>query len=166
MISEEFLEQSYLDFFSFQDKRNLLQEAPTVSSSIGFYAFLSKNETNPGIHHTIIFDNKMTNVGDGYNPFTGVFTATKDGLYGFAVSIIIMIHQYESFDLGRNNAVQGSLFVDADYSGEWRTSSMTAVLARYHGDVVYIRTSSTYTPHGSVHITVDGRSSFSGWIIQ
>lgn len=43
---------------------------------------------------------------------------------------------------------------------------MTAVLALYHGDVVYIRTSSTYTPHGSVHSTVDGRSSFAGWIIQ
>ncbi|CAC5422361.1 unnamed protein product [Mytilus coruscus] len=146
-------------------KRILLQGTPTVNSPIGFYAFLSQNENNPGIHHTIIFDVKMTNVGDGYNSFSGMFTAPKDGLYAFAVSII-MIHEYASYELVKNNAVQGSLFVDAEHSGEWRSSSMTVVLSMFHGDVVFVRTSSSFTPHGSVHSSEDGRSSFAGWLIQ
>lgn len=108
----------------------------------------------------------MTNVGDGYNSFSGMFTATKDGLYAFAVSIIMMHHEYASYELVKNNAVQGSLFVDAEHNGEWRSSSMTSVLALFHGDVVFVRTSSTTSPHGSVHSSEGGRSTFAGWLIQ
>ncbi|CAC5400376.1 unnamed protein product [Mytilus coruscus] len=164
-IKQDYVSSSVYQRENGKGKRILLQGTPTVNSPIGFYAFLSQNENNPGVHHTIIFDVKMTNVGDGYNSFSGMFTAPKDGLYAFAVSIM-MNHEFASYELVKNNAVQGSMFVDAEHSGENRSSSMTAVLALFHGDVVFVRTSSTYIPHGSIHSSKNGRSSFAGWLIQ
>lgn len=67
------------NFISFPYKRILLQGTPTVNSPIGFYAYLSQNDNNPGIHHIQIFDVKLTNVGGGYNSFSDMFTAPKDG---------------------------------------------------------------------------------------
>ncbi|CAC5422358.1 C1QL [Mytilus coruscus] len=67
--------------------RQRLLVQPTVNSKIGFYAYMSQNEDNPSKHHTIIFDVQKTNVGNGYNPFSGLFTAPKDGLYAFSTCI-------------------------------------------------------------------------------
>lgn len=120
---------------------------------------------NPGLHHIIIFDVQRTNVGNGYNSFSGMFTVPQNGIYAFAVSII-MNHGYASFEIVKNNEVQGTLFIDAQHSDEYRSSSITLLLTLVQGDVVFVRTSSTYTPHGSIISWKDGRSSFAGWLIQ
>ncbi|CAG2253262.1 unnamed protein product [Mytilus edulis] len=125
----------------------------------------SQNEDKPGKHHTIIFDIQKTNVGNGYSPFSGLFTAPQDGLYAFATSIT-MGHHYASFEFVKNANIQGSFFVDASITNEWRSSSSTVVLALVQGDVVFVRTSSTYVPHGNIHSSKDGRSSFTGWLID
>lgn len=130
----------FRNFISFPYKRIHLQGTPTVNSPIEFYACLSQNDNNPGIHHIQIFDVKLTNVGGGYISFSDMFTAPKDG------HSIAMIHEYASYELVKNNEVQRSLLVDARHNGEWRSSSMTAVITLFHGDVVFLRTSSTYTP--------------------
>ncbi|CAG2253263.1 unnamed protein product [Mytilus edulis] len=146
-------------------KRLLVQPTTMQSSQIGFYAYMSQNENSLSKHHTIIFDVQKTNVGNGYNPFSGLFTAPQDGLYTFATSIT-MIHHYASFELVKNADVQGSFFVDADGESEWRSSSSIVVLVLVQGDVVFVRTSTTYVPHGDIHSSKDGRSSFTGWLIQ
>ncbi|VDI70832.1 Hypothetical predicted protein [Mytilus galloprovincialis] len=146
-------------------KRLLVQPTAMQSSQIGFYAYLGQNEDSPSKHHTIIFNVQKTNVGNGYNPFSGLFTAPQDGLYTFSTSIT-MLHHYASFDVVKNADVQGSFFVDAGGVGEYRSSSTTIVLALVNGDVVFVRTSATYVPHGSIHSSKDGRSSFTGWLIQ
>ncbi|XP_071177904.1 complement C1q-like protein 4 [Mytilus edulis] len=146
-------------------KRLLVQPTVMQSTKIGFYAYLGQNEDNPGKHHTIIFDVQKTNVGNGYNPFSGLFTAPQDGLYAFATSIA-MIHHYASFELVKNADVQGSFFVDAGGENEWRSSSSIVVLALVKGDVVFVRTSSTYVPYGNIQSSKDGRSSFTGWLIE
>ncbi|VDI57469.1 Hypothetical predicted protein [Mytilus galloprovincialis] len=146
-------------------KRLLVQPTAMQSSQIGFYAYLGQNEDSPSKHHTIIFDVQKTNVGNGYNPFSGLFTAPQDGLYTFSTSIT-MLHHYASFDVVKNADVQGSFFVDAGGVGEYRSSSTTIFLALVKGDVVFVRTSATYVPHGSIHSSKDGRSSFTGWLIQ
>lgn len=55
----------------------------TPSDAIGFYAIMSKQTDNPGDVHTLIFDTVLTDVGNGYNRPTGVFTAPVCGLYAF-----------------------------------------------------------------------------------
>ncbi|CAC5422375.1 unnamed protein product [Mytilus coruscus] len=146
-------------------KRLLVQPTVMQSSKIGFYAYMSQNEDSPSKHHTIIFDVQKTNVGNGYNPFSGLFTAPQDGLYAFSTSITMLNH-YASFDVVKNADVQGSVFVDAGGVSEHRSSSTTVVLALVQGDVVFVRTSATYVPHGNIHSSKDGRSSFTGWLIQ
>ncbi|VDI57466.1 Hypothetical predicted protein [Mytilus galloprovincialis] len=147
-------------------KRLLVQPTVMQSTKIAFYAYLGQNEDNPGKHHTIIFDIQKTNVGNGYSPFSGLFTAPQDGLYAFVTSIT-MIHHYASFELVKNADVQGSFFIDASLINEWRSSSTTIVLELVQGDVVFVRTSSTYVPLGDIHSSKDGRSSFTvNWTIR
>lgn len=117
------------------------------------------------MHHIIIFDVQRTNVGNGYNSFSGMFTVPQSGLYAFAVSII-MNHGYASIVIVKNNEVHGTLFVDAEHTSEYRSSSMTVLSTLVQGDVVFVRTSSTYTPHGSIISWEDGKSSFGGWLIH
>ncbi|XP_071177903.1 complement C1q-like protein 4 [Mytilus edulis] len=146
-------------------KRLLVHPTVMQNTKIGFYAYLGQNEDNPGKHHTIIFDVQKTNVGNGYNPFSGLFTAPQDGLYAFATSIT-MGHHYASFEFVKNANIQGSFFVDASATNEWRSSSSTVVLVLVQGDVVFLRTSSTYVPHGNILSSKDARSSFTGWLID
>lgn len=59
-----------------------------------------------------------------------------------------MAHEYASYEVLKNDVVQGALYVDAEHSSEWRSSSVTIVSVQ--GDVVFVRTSSIYTPYGSI----------------
>ena len=43
---------------------------PVQSSTVAFYAYLGKNEINIGLHHSLIFDVVITNLGNGYNKTT------------------------------------------------------------------------------------------------
>lgn len=45
----------------------------------GFYAYLSQSESTPGLHHTVMFDTVITNVGATYNRHDGIFTAPDTG---------------------------------------------------------------------------------------
>ncbi|VDI57471.1 Hypothetical predicted protein, partial [Mytilus galloprovincialis] len=139
--------------------KRLIEGSSTVNTAIGFYAYLSRNEINPGLHHTIIFDVGKTNIGSEYNTFSGIFTTPRDGLYAFAVTIT-MNNAYASYDIVRNNEVQGTLIVDAEQNVEYRSSSMTVLLTLVQGDAVFVRTSATFTPHGNILSSKDARSSF------
>jgi hypothetical protein len=44
--------------------------------------------TNVPVNTTIIFGNVNLNMGNGYNPETGIFTATEDGVYSFTWSVL------------------------------------------------------------------------------
>nr|XP_022310934.1 uncharacterized protein LOC111116241 [Crassostrea virginica] len=52
-----------------------------------FHAYMSTPETDPGPHHTFIFDRVVTNIGGNYNHHTGIFTATESGVYVFSWTV-------------------------------------------------------------------------------
>jgi hypothetical protein len=51
--------------------------------SVAFTAGLSRTITNMSSHQQIVFDHVITNVGNGYSPSYGHFTAPIKGVYVF-----------------------------------------------------------------------------------
>ena len=60
-------------------------EHPRISrralETVALYACMSQKEPNPSLHHALIFDVVKPNVGDGYDEFSGMFTAPSPGVY-------------------------------------------------------------------------------------
>jgi hypothetical protein len=60
----------------------------------------------------------------------------------------------------KNADIEGIFFVDAENTLDYQSNSMTVVVSLEVGDVLFVRTSSTYTPHGNViskHLSVINR---------
>ena len=126
---------------------------------------MSLGEDHPSKHHTLVFDVVKTNAGNGYNKFSGMFTVPVSGLYELACSISMAgLGSYASYEIIKNAEIVGKFYVDAEYNDEYRSSSMTVMLQV--GDVLFVRTSSTYTPHGNVLSNVNDWSSVTGWLIK
>ena len=57
---------------------------------IAFTAGVStENLHNLGLHQTIIFDNVITNFGNGYHQHTGMFTVPVTGAYAITLTITV-----------------------------------------------------------------------------
>ena len=128
---------------------------------------MSSGEVNPSKHHTLIFDVVKANAGNGYNKFSGLFTAPVSGLYALACSISMKGQgAFASYAIIKNAEIVGTFFVDAELNVEYRSSSMTVIVSLQVGDVLFVRTSSTYAPHGNVLSNANDWSSVAGWLIQ
>ena len=66
----------------------VLGETAFLSRRIGFYATLS-SRNNYGKKQTVIFDNVLTNDGNGYDDRTGVFTCPVTGTYMFVFDALV-----------------------------------------------------------------------------
>ena len=133
------------------------------TSTVAFYAYMSKNEVNPGSHHTLIFDHIETNIGNGYNGHTGVFIAPLNGVYMLFYTVFGTKPSSMSIEITVNSIARGVIYVDnrvapAVYTG----STGVAVFALNQGDDCFIRTHSTYNPSGSIRSDNVMRTSFSG----
>ena len=51
---------------------------------MAFYAYLTTEQTNLPVGHTVQYDGVGNNYGDGYDINTGIFTCPTSGLYLFA----------------------------------------------------------------------------------
>ncbi|XP_061188068.1 uncharacterized protein LOC133196154 [Saccostrea echinata] len=137
---------------------------PYEEGVIAFYAQMSSAEVSPGVHHTLIFDKVRTNVGNGYNGVTGVFTAPQEGIYAF-IWVIRMSDAEHSTELMINNDIFGVTFLRAK-NGDDGSVSGTAIAHVARGDVVFVRIHSTYAGDGNVHSNLHGKPTFSGWLLH
>lgn len=64
------------------------EEITTEYGEPAFFATLSPNFTLKGIDDVIMFDRVKLNRGGAYNSSTGVFTATKPGIFHFSCTIV------------------------------------------------------------------------------
>ena len=134
----------------------------TVPDTVGFYAVLSRKMENPGTHHTIIFDSVKTNLGNGYNSHTGVFTVPTSGLYVFTWSMRLFGTEHHSAQLVVNNVVQGAVFLSVIGGNE--NVSGSGVVYLNTGDDVLIRTTSDN--QGNIESDPSGFTMFAGWLIK
>lgn len=129
---------------------------------VAFYAYMSASEPNPSLHHALIFDEVKTNVGGGYNQFSGMFTAPSPGLYVITWTIYTGDHGQTAFFIYVNHNVFGATFGETDNNqNDFDSDSGSMVVNLNAHDNVYIRTSracSTYVISDSSR-----RTTFAGW---
>ena len=135
---------------------------------VAFYVYLSYDVHNPAQGQTLIFDVVKTNTyNNAYNKFTGIFSVPMSGMYVFTSSIAMNgVQEYASYEIMRNSNVEGTFFVDAEFTDGYKYSSITVVVEVEQADVVFVRTGTSYKTHGSVYSRQHARSTFAGWRIQ
>ncbi|XP_045171854.2 complement C1q tumor necrosis factor-related protein 3-like [Mercenaria mercenaria] len=150
-----------LESISSVSRRLLLPPGGSVHSKVAFYSQLSKDVDHIGNHQTIVFDTVTTNIGGGYNPNDGIFTAPVTGTYVFFWLNTNRDHSYMNTELVRNSVVVGKSMSDAMDHIDYAASSNTAVLQLNEGEEVWVRSG---TWHSAV-VAGDFYSTYSGWLL-
>jgi hypothetical protein len=123
-----------------------------------FSASRSKSKSlGPG--EIILFDKVWTNVGNGYNPNTGKFTAPKSGLYQISGTVMSTSGKNVAVYLFKNDKQTVSLYTGSGYA----TATVNIVLKLQKGETVYMKN------HNSNHIIYSDVSVycvFSGFLIS
>ncbi|KAK2905500.1 hypothetical protein QQF64_033997 [Cirrhinus molitorella] len=87
---------------------------------------------------TLIYRNVFTNIGNAYNPFTGIFTAPLKGAYMFKFSIVSFGQSYPSTATIMKNG-ERIVVAHGHQAQGVLNSSKGVVLILEVGDVVYVR---------------------------
>lgn len=133
---------------------------------VAFYAYMSNNEPNPSLHHAIIFDVVKTNVGGGYNEFSGMFTAPSSGIFVFTWTIYTGSHGQTKFHIFVNHDVFGSTFSETDNNPEdFDSDSGSMVVSLNAHDHVYMRSAMTCSTN-IISSSDYARTTFAGWKIM
>ncbi|XP_052087206.1 uncharacterized protein LOC127724314 [Mytilus californianus] len=103
----------------------------------------------------VIFDGVWTNVGNGYEPSTGVFKAPHPGLYHMTAVVMSYSGTSLGLDLYHNNLEITRSYLSGD---GYKTGIFDVVLNLQKGDKVHIESSGTYTIYSNHHkfITYSG----------
>ena len=111
-------------------------------------------------HQTIIFKTVLTNIGHGYNPWTGVFTAPISGVYFIGGSIISLANQRLQTEIVVNSQTVVVKLYAASTTDRDQASSF-AIIQLHVGDMVWMKIKYT-----SIQATVNSENSFSGYLID
>ncbi|XP_063397264.1 complement C1q-like protein 4 [Mytilus trossulus] len=116
------------------------------------------------MHHPIVFDHVILNVGNGYNKHSGAFTAPKSGIYVFTSLLFPSRGGNMAVNIFKNSEAIAQIFTEAG-TDTFSGTTPVAVVEMNVGDIVFVRTSSIFQPHGDVNSNVNQKSSFAGWKI-
>lgn len=108
----------------------------------------------------VVFNSAITNLGNGYNSYTGIFTAPSNGVYVF--SWTILGQQWKKFytELTLNGNVVARNYVSAVNVQDHPSGSQNVVLEIKKDDKVLVR---VQAGHKGQYMYADGWSSFSGY---
>nr|XP_011427276.2 heavy metal-binding protein HIP [Crassostrea gigas] len=145
-------------------KERLLNLQPTSlpMERVAFYAYLSTHDTtSSAIHHIIVFDKVITNVGNAYHPHSGTFIAPRSGLYVFTWTIRQHGTSYHVTEFLVDNNIVNVIYMDP---GNVMSGSVTGTVVVHvnQGDDVLVRTGSN-SNNGQIISDNSGRSAFAGW---
>ena len=123
-----------------------------------FSASRSKSQSlGPG--EILLFDKVWTNIGNGYNPNTGKFTAPKGGLYQISGTVMSVPGKTLHVYLFKNNKQTVSAYAGTGLN----SGTVNYVLKLQKGDTVYMK-------HQNITTTMYSSSSvycfFSGFLIS
>ncbi|XP_013399541.1 C1q-related factor isoform X2 [Lingula anatina] len=126
---------------------------------VAFFVGLEENMGPQEKDTDVVFDNVVTNVGDGYNPKTGRFRAPYNGTYQFHIVISAQGRQKAAVMLIKNGVM--ILTVWAESIPFWSTASNTAILKLKEKDQVWLMAlgRAPYL-HGYMYTTFSGHLLF------
>lgn len=90
---------------------------PYIANTIAFYAFLGQRERSSGLHHTVVSDRVITNVGTSYNHNDGAFRASVGWVYVFNWNLYSSYHWDIISELMVNSVNLGGRRSDSNTSG-------------------------------------------------
>ena len=153
----------YLLLFFFLDNTSILSPR-AVSDGAAFSAYVSVAETIISEDHTINFDTTITNFGNHYNTFSGIFTASQHGVYVFTWNLYCGGNGgFIYSQLVVNSDVVGAMVTDARGTDYARTTTGVVVVEINNGDIVFVRIHPTNLHNFNLFSHTDFRSTFSGW---
>ncbi|WAR31577.1 C1QL4-like protein [Mya arenaria] len=106
---------------------------------VSFFAKVSSAFTSSS-RQTLVFDSVITDVGGGYKPETGVFTAPADGFYVFSFTVMVRLSPSESradFYLKKNDNTE-MWFIINENDTVYETTAGTGLLSLKVGDTVHV----------------------------
>jgi hypothetical protein len=128
-----------------------------AQTAIAFTARLS-HDISPGIGQAINFDHVLTNIGNGYNPHAGIFTARVPGVYLFATTVMSFPQHFMRVEMVKDGAeLCFALGETADYA----TGSCIATVHLAAGQDVWVKHNAgdgihgTYTTFSGILIASD-----------
>ena len=125
---------------------------------IGFTAGAT-SDSNTWSSGTLVFPKVITNVGNGYNPSDGVFTAPRAGVYVFFVNVQGYSTQSIYVDIVLNGSTKVRTTAHCgDRRDYYEAGPNLAVLSLQTGDRVWVKHHS-----GQGYFTL---STFSGFLIE
>lgn len=127
-----------------------------------FSAYISIYRTNTGKDQTIKFDTIVTNIGNHYNHYSGIFSAPQHGVYVFTWTLHCWGGGYLYTHLVVNSRVVGATDTDALGAIGVRSTTGIVVVEVNQGDIAFVRTHPS-NGHYDLYSNPDWRSSFSGW---
>lgn len=141
---------------------------------VAFYAHKSHTFKALSAHKPFIFDAVETNIGNGYDRHTGIFTAPSSGVYAFSWTIHAAgsHHAGSSGQYGEMAAVltqngvgKGSVYADTEKKYDDASATGFVILAASKGDKFQIK-SPNLNGQGAMYSTLaNGKTSFSGYRI-
>ncbi|XP_051747959.1 uncharacterized protein LOC127511230 [Ctenopharyngodon idella] len=110
---------------------------------------------------TLTYRNVFTNIGNAYNPITGIFTAPVKGAYVFKFSVHAHGSQSNAASAYLMKNEKHAIVAFAQQAQGALNSSKGVVLILEVGDVVYVR----LRPNGKIQDNGNNHNTFSGYIL-
>ncbi|WAR11241.1 ATS14-like protein [Mya arenaria] len=120
-----------------------VQKCPGQTEKIAFYATITAHIYPTKANTPLKFTHVVTNVGGGYDPSTGYFTAPTDGIFVFSLTVRQHGHSMHGYDghvsIKKGDTVVMKVYLDMHSKDNvYDTASGTTVLELRKEDTVYV----------------------------
>ncbi|VDI52051.1 Hypothetical predicted protein [Mytilus galloprovincialis] len=120
----ELIEKQEKDYEALMEKRTI----------VAFSAYTTRQQ-DITIYTNIKFEKVWTNIGNGYNPSTGIFTAPRQGVYHITAVVMSQSGQLLYLHLKHNNDYTAEIHVTGD---GYKTGTFDVVFSLQKGDTISV----------------------------